>query len=224
MASLSTGVFDKSTDYSVYGSSISDREFYFILGCFIMYGLGASVASASYAVSICSRPGMIEKLVLGLGLPLVGYFISGSSITFIGFLGYNLMVIPLGFVLGPVVNTHSHGIVLKAAEATLLITGVMTLLSVLYPKFFAKLGGILFSMLIGLVVVRLLQMFIPSMGGWTFIDWISTLIFSGYIGFDIWRAQNVGKCANSALKISVQWYLDIVNLFLSLLRIFRNGD
>lgn len=218
---ISTGVFNSS---SVSMSSVSDRTFYFVLGLMVMIGLAVTAFCASYASFIHYRPGMLAFLILGLGLPIAGSLIAAKSENpVISFLGYMMITAPFGFVLGPVVDVYSAGTLTRAAEATLLITFVMTMLSVTYPRLFAGLGGVLFGCLCGLLVLRLLQMFIPALAAMGIIDWFAAGIFSLYIGYDMYRASVIGKTVDNAIDVAIQLYLDIINLFLTLLRIFGSS-
>lgn len=219
---ISTGVFNNN---SLSLSTISDRTFYLVLGVMVMIGLAATAFFASYASFIHYKPGFLEMLVLGLGLPIAGSLIAAKSENpLISFLGYMMITVPFGFIMGPVVDVYSSGTLVRAIEATLLITFVMTTLSVIYPRLFAGLGGVLFGCLCGLLVLRLLQMFVPALAAMGIIDWFAAGLFSLYIGYDMYRAGVIGKTVDNAIDVAVQLYLDIINLFLTLLRIFGRRD
>jgi FtsH-binding integral membrane protein len=104
------------------------------------------------------------------------------------------------------------------------VTLVMMLLAMIFPDFFAKLGGVLFAALLGLVAVRLLQLFIPGLQSLVLIDWISAAIFSLYIGYDWNRATEIPKTLDNAVDVAVSIYLDVVNLFLSLFKTQGSSD
>jgi FtsH-binding integral membrane protein len=74
------------------------------------------------------------------------------------------------------------------------------------------------------LIVRVLQIFIPSLRGFGLIDWAGAGIFSLYIGFDWYRATEVPKTLNNAVSIALDLYLDVVNLFLIFLRIEGGSD
>ena len=78
--------------------------------------------------------------------------------------------------------------------------------------------------LLGLVVVRLIAIFVPTLNSFGIIDYIAAGIFSLYIGYDMFRATEATRSVGSALKISVSLYLDIINLFTSLLSILGNDN
>jgi FtsH-binding integral membrane protein len=51
------------------------------------------------------------------------------------------------------------------------------------------------------------------------LDGLFVLIFSGYIGYDWARANQLPKTLDNAIDASAALYLDIVNLFLRILRL-----
>ena len=51
------------------------------------------------------------------------------------------------------------------------------------------------------------------------LDWIVVLIFCGYIGYDWSRANQIPKTIDNAIDSAAALYMDIINLFLRILRI-----
>lgn len=209
----------KTTAFDYRGFSlINEKVFYSSIVGFVLYGLFTSYLTSLFAPTEIS---LIELILIGLVLPIVGCLISLSDNMTTSFLGYNLIVIPIGYILGPTLNNYSPNLLQDA----LLITGFMTLLfgfaGVIYPNLFKSLGGILFYSLMGLVIVRLLSIFIPGLN-LGIIDYISAGIFSLYIGYDMYRASNASRTYTGALHIAVSLYLDIINLFMSILSILKN--
>lgn len=217
---LSTGVFEREGQ-----DTLSDRAFYFVLGLCIIWGLGATAYIASVVAKSGYQPDITAILVLGLAIPIAGICIAiFSSNPLISFVGYNMVCVPFGIILAPVLNHYAPNVIQNAFMATCCVTVIMMCLSTMYPAFFAQLGGILFSVLIGLIIVRFMQVFIPGMRGFGWIDWISAALFSLYIGYDWYRASEVPRTLDNAVDIAVSLYLDIVNLFLTLLQIYGERD
>lgn len=200
-------------------SSISDRTFMGSLAAFVCYGLLVTTIMASYFAPMI--PSLTYIICVGLIIPLIGIFMSSSSQIALSFIGYNLIVAPIGLTLGPIAHFYSHDIVQNAALLTLLITGMMGFAGVTYPKFFEKLGNVLFYSLLCLVVVRLIGIFVPVIGSFGMLDYIAATIFSLYIGYDMHRSTKVQRTYTNALHIAVSLYLDILNLFLSLTNILK---
>ena len=152
---------------------------------------------------------------------LAGTYISAkSNEPLISFLGYNLVVVPVGLVVSTAVYYYgglSSVVVLQAITYTAGITVVMICLSILKPEFFSKLGGLLFSGLIGLIAVELLLMFFGIQQSFTAL--IDAVIFSLYIGYDYWKAQQYPKTIDNAVDSALDIYLDVINLFLRILQL-----
>jgi FtsH-binding integral membrane protein len=205
-----------------YGSTISERTFMGSIAGFISYGLILTYIMATYFAP--PVPSMWYLIGVGVIIPLIGCFISSSDNLPISFLGYNMIILPIGLCLGPIANFVDPQIVQDAALITAIITGVMGVAGITYPNLFKNLGGALFYSLIGLLVVRILQMFIPALAHLTIIDYIAAGIFSLYIGYDMYRSTLVGRTFANALHIAVSLYLDIINLFLSILSILNSDN
>ncbi len=157
----------------------------------------------------------------------IGYFLccmAGSFILnrsenpLISFFGYNLIVVPFGLVLNVVVSQFDSALVLEAMRVTGEITFVMMLLGSMYPAFFQGIGRALFFALLITLVVQLAEVFIFHKSH-PLTDWAVALIFSGYIGYDWARANAIPKTLDNAIDSAAALYLDIINLFLRILRI-----
>ena len=113
-------------------------------------------------------------------------------------------------------------IVMYAFVDTLLITGIMVIASLAFPNFFAKIGGLLFAGLIGVLIVSLITMLIGGSGVW--ISVICAVLFSLYIGFDYWRSQQYAKTIDNAVDSAIDIYMDIALLFVHLVQIFASNN
>lgn len=91
-------------------------------------------------------------------------------------------------------------------------------------KDFSFLGPILFTSLIILLVTTFMQMFFPvGPTSNAIIGGLGAVLFSGYIIYD---TENLIKrfTYDEYIWASVTLYLDILNLFLAILRMLRQGD
>lgn len=202
-------------------STMSARGFYGALGLIVAFGLWLSSFVA--AEFTAWHPSTVMFLLVGLGIPILGIVIAGKSQNpAISFLGYLMVAVPFGILLGPVLNEYSPEVVQKAMFYTAATTLVMGMAGVLYPKFFARIGGALFMALIGLIVVRVIGIFVPALGNMSAIDYISAGVFSLYIGYDMYRASEMPHTLDNAVDAALALYLDIINLFLSLTGVFRD--
>ena len=146
------------------------------------------------------------------------YLFNRSSNPGVSFLGYNLVVIPFGFVINVVVARYDSALVLEAIRITGTVTLGMMLLGSLFPAFFRRIHTALTISLLLVILVELADIFIfHKQRG--IIDWIVVLIFCGYVGYDWGRANNIPKTLDNAVDSAAALYMDIINLFLRILRI-----
>ncbi|MEO8088407.1 MAG: Bax inhibitor-1/YccA family protein, partial [Bacteroidota bacterium] len=91
-----------------------------------------------------------------------------------------------------------------------------------------KFGSIMIMALIGIVVASLINMFLKSSGMSYIISFISVIVFTGLTAYDVQKIKNIGATAEpgteATAKMSIMGaltlYLDFINLFLALLRLF----
>ncbi len=163
---------------------------------------------------------------------MIGYFACSivgciifqkSDKPLISFLGYNLVVLPLGLLVNMVVAQYNPSIVQDALRTTGMVTIAMMILGSLFPKFFQKIAGALTIALISVIVIELITVFVFKTHHGIF-DWIVVLIFCGYIGYDWARANMIPKTVDNAIDSAAALYMDIIFLFLRILRIVGGRD
>ncbi|MEO1973409.1 MAG: Bax inhibitor-1 family protein, partial [Pirellulaceae bacterium] len=108
--------------------------------------------------------------------------------------------------------------VLNAIMVTGLVTLVMMVLGSLFPTFFEKIVGALTIALTAVIIVEMIAAFIFHVQ-YGIIDWIVIVIFCGYIGYDWGRANSIPKTLDNAVDSAASLYMDIINLFLRILRV-----
>ncbi len=82
-------------------------------------------------------------------------------------------------------------------------------------------GRGLFFAVLGLVVLGLLQIFVPSMQTGQFeliLSGAGVVILGLFTAYDLQRIQAMGRAGANAFVLALSLYLDIFNLFLYLLR------
>lgn len=210
---LSTSVYERSGE-----DTISASMYNFVIGVCLLLGFAVT---AFTAFTFADLKLTIIHYVGYLVGSIAGIIISAKSKNaIISFMGYMMVVVPFGVILGPALNPVAPGLIHQAAMITGIITGTMLVLSTAFPSFFARLGRVLFICLIGLVIANLITWFMGIHP--TILSWISAVLFSLYIGYDWYRAQNIPFTMDNAVDICVSLYLDIINLFLSILNILSD--
>src|SRR5690349_17216338 len=109
--------------------------------------------------------------------------------------------------------------------------GVMSLVGYTTKRDLTRMGSLLFMALVGLVLASIVNFFLRSTGLYWIITYAGVLIFIGLIAWDTQKIKNLSRQATddtSARRIailgSLMLYLDFINLFLFLLRIFGRRD
>ena len=146
------------------------------------------------------------------------YLFSKSSNPLVSFVGYNFVVVPFGLIINLAVLRYDPSLVLSAIKVTGLVTGMMMLLGTIFPAFFQRIAGVLTIALVVVLVVELFQIFVLGIHQ-EWIDWAVVILFCGYIGYDWGRANQIPKTLDNAVDSAAALYMDIINLFLRILRI-----
>ena len=215
-------MFDSVFDRGHGQDTMTESAYNGLIGLVLFYGFGVNW----WIVSSFS-PDAIPILPL-----IIGYFISaiagiwiayGSDNPWVSFIGYNLVVVPVGFVLNVGLQNYSQDIIINAVMVTAMVTGVMMVMGVMFPAFFRSIEGALFWSLVAAIVAELFLIFVlgRDLG---LRDWIVAAIFCGYIGLDWGRAQAIAKTPDNAVDSVVALYLDIINLFIRILSIMGKSD
>ncbi len=212
-------VFER-TEHESAGQRISRNVYNLLIGLVLCWGFLVNwvmVKNIPYE-SIAS----INPLLL-----LIGYFAScffgiflftKSEAPLVSFIGYNFVVVPFGLIINLVVHHYDPSLVLDAMRVTGLVTFGMMILGSMFPLFFEKIAGALTIALLVVIIVELVEVFILKIHH-GIIDWIVVVIFCGYIGYDWGRANRIPKTVDNAVDSAASLYMDIINLFLRILRI-----
>ncbi|UJD01444.1 Bax inhibitor-1/YccA family protein [Streptococcus oralis] len=143
------------------------------------------------------------------------------------FLVYSLLN---GFTLSFVVAFYTPGTVLSAFVSSALLFFVMAAIGIFTKKDLSGMGRALMAALVGLIIAMIVNIFLAS----GFFDYMISiamvLVFSGLIAWDNQKIryvyeQSQGQVATGwVISMALSIYLDFINLFLSILRIFGRND
>jgi FtsH-binding integral membrane protein len=217
---MDTGVFERRLNRQQSGELIGAAEYNLIIGVVLLWGFAVNWLMLNYlpAQAIEAIDFRIFLLVYFASCFLGVYLFKSSPNPWISFIGYNFVVVPFGLVVNVVVSRYSPALVLDAMEITGLVTLVMMLLGATFPQFFQKIIGVLGIALLLVVIVELIEVFAFGIHH-DILDWIVAIIFCGYIGYDWGRANAIPKTVDNAVDSAAALYMDIINLFLRILRI-----
>ena len=132
----------------------------------------------------------------------------------------------LGLTIGLIVTSYTGASVVTAFLSASAMFGAAAIYGAVTKRNLAGLGGILFMALIGLIVASVLNVFI----GFEMLNWIISIagvvIFTALTAYDVQRIQNgdlavmTGSMEKAAVIGALRLYLDFINLFLFMLRLF----
>ena len=201
--------------------NLSEKTYNLVIGACLLYGFALNALMVKFLSPVFRGMNPIALLVGYFVLCLAGILVSRSRNPGLSFLGYNLVVVPIGAVLAVILPEYSADTVLTAVVVTGIVVAVMMLLATLLPNLFSRIGFALFIALAVSVIVELVAMLLGFYGG--IFDWIFVVIFSLYIGFDWYRAQQFPKSLDNAIDCVLDLYLDIINLFLRILSLISRS-
>jgi FtsH-binding integral membrane protein len=150
-----------------------------------------------------------------------------SSMAALGlFFAYALLNgLTLGIIIYAFVASAGWAGVTSAFLGAAAIFGAAAIYGVVTKRDLTKLGGILFVGMIGLFVVMLVNLFLGSSTMDYLIGFVGVAIFTGVTAWDVQRMQR-GQMAflknpeSAAVLGALALYLDFLNIFLFMLRIF----
>jgi len=200
--------------------------------------------SALCAYIFANSPAFLSTLVDANTHQLTGfaYIIMFAPLAFVLLIRFGLNrisypVLALLFVAYAAVTGMSLSFILLAYTASSVlgvfltssvVFGVMAIAGYTTKTDLTKFGSILIMFLIGIVVASLVNMFLHSSGLDLIITYIGVAVFVGLTAYDVQRLKNIGagltygdaSASKMALMGGLTLYLDFINLFLMLLRLF----
>ena len=194
----------------------------FLLNFLLMQFAGPAIVNMLYRAPDRFSFFQIGFLIAYFVLVMIGSSMVRSFSPGKCFLGYNLIAIPVGIVVTIATIGFDPTIVTRAVLITAIITLVMMLVSAVFPATFTRMGSGLGIALLATVIVESLALLLFRMD-LAFIDFIVVAIMCLYIGFDWVRANSVQRTTANAIAAASALYLDIINIFLRVLRILARS-
>lgn len=167
---------------------------------------------------------------LGLVLLMSFAFNRLSSVAMLGI--YILYAALIGLSMGAIFLIYTIGSISSVFFITAVTFGIMALIGYTTKTDLTKMGSILMMALIGLVIASIVTMLIPGENPMiTFgMNCLGVVIFCGLTAYDMQKLKNIGaevsagteQASKMAIMGALALYLDFINLFMFLLRLF--GD
>lgn len=227
------------------GTSTQTVSKTFMSGVFAWMGtaLGISALTAWVFGNDMSYMSYLLNMETG-GLSPLGYVVMFAPIGFVLLMsfGFNRLsstaltalflvyAVIMGMSLSFIFLAYTMGSIVGVFFSSAAMFGVMALMGYTTNTDLTKMGSILMMALIGIIIASLINMFLKSDGMSYIISIVSVIIFTGLTAYDVQKLKNIGAGleygTETTAKLSIigalTLYLDFINLFLALLRLFGN--
>ncbi len=198
---------------------LSIRKYNLTIGLVLLWGFAVNAFMCMFFTDVFLTWNPVAILIGYFIVAIAGIFMSSTSDNpLISFIGYNLVVLPVGVVLSIFLKDYEQISIINAFLTTTALSFTMVILSILFPNIFLSLGRTLFCCLIIVLIVEL-AMLLFRITTPTILDFLVALLFCGYIGYDWAKAQEKDYTLDNAIDSVVDLYLDIINLFIRILSI-----
>ncbi|HQQ94543.1 MAG TPA: Bax inhibitor-1/YccA family protein [Bacteroidia bacterium] len=205
----------------------------------------AMLLTSAAAMLFAFVPGLTSILLveteLGFKPSILAYVVMFAPIIFVMVMSFALNKLSYGALLGLFISyalingisfsfiflIYNIGSIVKVFLSTTALFGVMAIAGYSTKTDLSKLGTLLRIGVIGIVIAMLINFFMHSARVDYFISVLGVIIFTGLTAYDVQKIKNVGLMADSSAMSSklgimgaLTLYLDFINLFLFLLRLF----
>lgn len=219
--------------------SFMSNVFLWMFGALAITGITAYIF-ASNQESLMSF--LFAPSLRGLAPTPLGWFVMFAPLGFVllmsfGYQRLSAPVLSLLFVLYALINGMSFSVILLAYTASSVagcffsaaaMFGVMAVMGYTTKKDLTGFGSIMIMGLFGIIIASLINLFMHSSQMSYVISFIGVLVFTGLTAYDVQKLKNIGAgisvedASSSKLAImgALNLYLDFVNLFLMMLRLF----
>lgn len=136
-----------------------------------------------------------------------------------------------GLTLASIFLVYNIGTIYTAFISTAVSFGVMAIYGMVTKNDLTKIGSIFIMALIGVIIASVINMFLKSSQFDLIISFVAVVLFAGLVAFDTQKLKSYYYSSEGdplmRRKIGIlgalSLYLDFINIFLYLLRIFGNN-
>ena len=215
-------------------NEISKNLFALLVSLFTAIGVGSSAVAAYYCQKlVLTWPILIGVLVIGIVGILIAHRSDNVGILIahrsdnpaVSLIGLLMVAIPLGCITGPVVALYTPVSVFTIFLVTTAMVVVLGLVGAVIPDNLESWGswllGALLVLLVGYFIIPLSSFVgMPMTQALNIWDWIGVAIFAFLIVYDWNRAMRVPRTVDNAVDCGLAIYLDFINIFIRLLRLY----
>lgn len=215
----------------IFSSFLSQAYMWMTLGLLLTAILSLFISNRiaedfRFAMSVAGAVPIIVLIELAVVIAMTwGYRRMNFAILSILFIAYSLMN---GVFFGVILTVYNLESILLTFVATMITFGVMSVYGAVTKQDLTRWGNIALMGLVGLIIASIINIFANSQGLYWITTYAGILIFVILIAYDTQKLKEFGTRAEQAneplhkvaLMGALTLYLDLINLFLFLLRIF----
>lgn len=132
--------------------------------------------------------------------------------------GYVIFSLTFGITMALALQHYSIGTITYAFGITACVSGIFLIAGVMFPQFFARIGGVLFVGLIGVCLAEFIAVFFFH-ASQTIFDYIVIVLFCGFLGYDSYIMSSDEPTVPNAIFHASNIYIDILNILIRVLDI-----
>jgi FtsH-binding integral membrane protein len=221
----------------------ADQSRRFIASVFLWMFVALGISSLA-AYSFATTPALLQTLFdASTGKPTILFYVAMFSplafvmlmsfglnrISYVGlsllFIAYSVATgVSLSFILLVYTSSSVLGVFLTSS----IVFGIMAVAGYTTKTDLTKFGSLMIMLLVGIIVASLVNLFLHSSGLSMLISYVGVAVFVGLTAYDVQKLKRIGagleygeaSYKKMALMGGLTLYLDFINLFLMLLRIF----
>ena len=185
---------------------------------------------------------LLQMLITNTGMTLLGYIVMFAPIGFVLLMsfGINKLSYPvllllfiafsilMGMSLSFIFLAYTGASIASIFFVSAAMFGLMGVVGYTTSTDLTKFGTLMFMGLIGIIIASVINIFMKSSGMDYIISFLAVLIFTGLTAYDVQKLKKIGSTVqngtDTAAKLAIfgalSLYLDFINLFLALLRLF----
>ena len=226
---------DRQLEASLAFPTLMRKTYLWMAMALVITGLTAYVVATNAAMTqfLFTHSSMIWilflaeiGLVIGLSAAINKISLSTATLMFVAYAALN------GITFSSLFYVYTMGSLASTFFITAGTFGAMSLVGFFTKTDLSSMGKILLMALIGLIIASVVNIFVASSGLEVLMTYVGVLIFVGLTAYDTQKIKQMFLTAPDASESTQKYavlgaltlYLDFINLFLYLLRIFGRRD
>lgn len=200
---------------------------------YLKMGAALAVSSACAAIAVQQHYFMgLKTLLIGfLVVVVANIFIAAKLESMPSIVVYALLfgeAAFMGFMLGGTLQLYAPDVIALAFGVSVAFYAFMAIVGWTTKKNLTKLGPILGSALIVLIIVEIILLFIHAPFMWMACSAFAVVLFAGYTAYDMQKIKYIrddGSAMSGKLSTmaALNLYLDFINLFVNILSLLGGG-